>query len=100
MFQNKRFITRGVDKSIPPEIQILIWNSIDSMSIEKDYIQFFTIEVFSEFIAIEHKQEVPEYKNMFYILGNFENYFKDKTEINIFVIDDGMYSTMLLSNEY
>ena len=55
MFQNKRFITRGVDKSIPPEIQILIWNSIDSMSVEKDYIQFFTIEVFSEFIAIEHK---------------------------------------------
>ena len=39
MFQNKRFLTRGVQAEIPIELQLFLWNCIDQLPEERDYFQ-------------------------------------------------------------
>ena len=39
MFNGKRFLTRGVEEKIPVMIQIFIWECIDKLDIEKDYLR-------------------------------------------------------------
>lgn len=44
MFNNKRYITRGVANEVPLELQILLWDMIDTMEVkEKDYLQVFKL---------------------------------------------------------
>ena len=64
MFQNKRFLTRGVQVEIPVELQLFLWNCIDQLPEERDYFQVFKLDVsngkqhirhFSEQCAHAHK---------------------------------------------
>ena len=41
MFNNKRYLTKGIDESIPLELQLFMWNCIDRMPEPKDYLQVF-----------------------------------------------------------
>ena len=43
MFQNKRYITKGVCENINPLLQIFMWQCIDSMPNPKDYLQVFNL---------------------------------------------------------
>lgn len=46
MFDNKRYITRGIDSEVPLSIQILIWQVIDDLKGKKnkiDYLQIFKV---------------------------------------------------------
>ena len=63
MFNSKRYLTRGVDLTIPLELQIFMWSCIDNLKVEKDYLQVFNLSVVNGIQRVEHKQEVPKYKN-------------------------------------
>lgn len=44
MFNNQRYVTKGVRERIPVELQVLMWSAIDSMIVKKkDYLQVFTL---------------------------------------------------------
>src|ERR1035437_6622603 len=98
-FNNKRYITRGIEATIPTEIILLLWSLIDNMKItEKDYLQVFKLSVDTEngYIKqnITHTQERPPYE------ANCIAYFNKQVTAKIFVIDDISHNTMLLAEEY
>lgn len=95
--KENRYITRGVNEKIDLSLQILLWNLVDDLKVEKDYLQVFKLSRTGEVINIEHIQEVLEYKS--FIKVNAKD-LEFKEEIKIYVIDSGVYSTMLLSEEY
>lgn len=95
--KENRYITRGVNEKIDLSLQILLWNLVDDLKIEKDYLQVFKLSRVGDVINIEHTQEVPEYKSSIKVNAKDLEF---KEEIKIYVIDSGVYSTMLLSEEY
>jgi hypothetical protein len=103
MFANKnnRHITRGANETVNINLQLLLWNLIDILKrtrhIELDYLQIFTLRRELDFIIIEHSQEVPEYRRVYRI--ELEGVVID-SEIKVYIIDSGEYSTMLLPEEY
>ena len=94
MFQNERYITRGVQSDIPLELQIFMWRCIDSMPEPKDYLQIFRLSSFAGKQKIVHEQEQPEYKKE-YLLS-----LDKPVTAKVYVIDDGDHCTMLLADEY
>ncbi|MGL4999706.1 MAG: DUF960 domain-containing protein [Cetobacterium sp.] len=94
MFNNQRYLTKGINESIQLDIQIAIWDCIDKMEIAKDYLQVFDLIPKNGFTFVVHKQEEPEYSKE-WILE-----IPIKESAKIFVIDDGEHSTMMLSEEY
>ena len=95
MFNNQRYVTRGISNELPLMLQIILWGLIDSMEVvEKDYLQVFCLSAESGIQKIIHKQEHPEYSK--------EYLFPSEAPITakIFVIDDETHSTMLLAEEY
>lgn len=95
MFDNERYVTRGVMDSLEIPIQIFLWEIIDKLEGEKDYLQVFELKQIGEDrIKIIHSQEVPGYRREYIIRGQIEKNLK------IFAIDSGEYSTLLKSSEY
>lgn len=95
MFSGKRFVTCGVSEKVPIELQLIMWNLIDTLDIKKDYLQVFDLSEDNGTQKIIHSQEDPPYKK--------EYSFKTNTPFlsgKIFVIDDETHSTMLFSYEY
>ena len=43
MFQNNRYLTRGVSERIPLELQLLMWNALNAIPEPKDYLQVFRL---------------------------------------------------------
>ena len=94
-FQNRRFITRGVDSEINLLLQIFMWQCIDTMPLIKDYLQVFRLTAENGKQKVIHSQEEPEYKRE-YLINSDAPVFIGK----VFVIDDETHSTMLLAEEY
>ena len=94
MFNNPKFITKGVSENIPPPLQFLMWELIHNMPVDKDYLQVFCLSEYNGKQRIIHSQEVPEYSNE-YVLD-----IDKPITAKVFVIDDETHSTMLLANEY
>lgn len=101
MFSGDRYLTRGVNESIPVEIQLFIWNAISNMPVPKDCFQIFNLSIENGLQIIHHTSEHPEF-DMTYIIPEIVNPVSAK----IYVIDDyyadeGKHiSTMLLAEEY
>jgi hypothetical protein len=97
MFESNkpRYLTRGVDAEIPLNIQVFLWNCIDNMPEEKDYLQVFNLLNVNGLQVIRHTAEQPEFE-MTYVLAEVENPVTAK----IYVIDSVEYCTMLLAEEY
>ena len=95
MFQNNRYLTRGVSERIPLELQLLMWNALNAIPEPKDYFQVFRLSVLNGIQCIEHEQEEPPFKRK-YLLPMIENPITEK----VYIIDDGDHSTMLLAEEY
>lgn len=94
--KENRYMTSGVQNEIPVSVQIILWNKIDELKIEKDYLQVFELNpIEGGALQIVHKQEEPKYKKVSYLITD-----KIKSAIKIYVIDAGYYSTMLLATEY
>lgn len=93
--KDNRYVTRGVMESLEIQIQMFLWELIDELIVEKDYLQVFELrQIGEDRIKIIHRQEVPEYKKEHIIRGQIEKNLK------IFAIDSGEYSTLLKSSEY
>ena len=99
--KDKRYITSGVQNSIPFSIQLLMWQCIDDLNesdVEVDYLQVFRFEYRTKGLVMIHTQEVPQYKKE-YILEAKEEY-NLLGEVKVFAICDVTHSTILLANEY
>lgn len=95
--KENRYITRGVNEKLDLHLQLLLWNLVDDLKIEKDYLQVFNLRRDGNFINIEHLQEIPKYNSLITI--DAKNLDFQGTE-KIYAIDSGEYSTLLLAEEY
>ena len=93
--EKKRYLTRGVDETIPVELQLFMWQAIDQMPQPKDYLQVFRLSVENGLQVIHHSSEQPEFE-MTYILATVDTHINEK----VYVIDDGEHCTMILAEEY
>ena len=94
MFENSRYLTRGVNADIPLELQLFMWDCIDRMPEPKDYFQVFELKDIGGMQHIVHFSEQPEYRMNYFIP------MLKAVTAKIYVIDDGDHSTMLLAEEY
>jgi hypothetical protein len=95
MFNNERYLTRGVEATIPAWLQNLLWYAVETMEVEKqDYLQVFTLTAENDRQKIRHVQEDPPYEKVYAIDTDVPLTTK------VFVIDDATHSTMLLAEEY
>ena len=86
MFRKEnRYMTRATS-----ELNILLWDLIEKLSIGKDYLQKFELNsVGRGIVEITHKQEISEYECRLYICNeNIVDKFK------IYAIDSIEYSTI------
>ncbi len=95
MFDNKRFLTCGVQAEISAELQQLMWMLIDTLPVEKDHLQVFKLVPDNGKQKIIHSQEQPEYRKEF--VFESAGYI---VSAKVYIIDDGDHSTMLLAEEY
>lgn len=96
-FKGARYVTRGINGSVTYELQLLLWDLIDQLDVEQDYLQVFKLEDKRGEVKLTHRQEEPDYRKD-YILKAKE--FSIETDNKIFVIDDGDYATMMFASEY
>ena len=95
MFQNDKYLTRGVSQTIPGWLVILLWHLIATMQTEsKDYLQVFRLQKTSQGQRITHTQEQPPYQHELFVPCT------DAVNAKLFVINDGTHRTMLLAEEY
>ena len=96
MFKNSRYVTRGATTDIPTELQLILWMMVDSLKIEKDYLQVFRLTNEGGKQKIVHSQEQPDYRKEYVI--NHTDW--EPVVTKVYIIDDGDHSTMLLAEEY
>ncbi len=94
MPDTKRYLTCGVDSTIPLELQMFLWECVEHMPAPRDYLQVFQLKPVGILQSITHSSEEPAYK-MEYVIP-MENPIAEK----VYIIDDGDHSTMLLAEEY
>lgn len=95
MFRNSKYLTRGVQCSLPDWLVLLLWNLIDRIPDgQRDYLQVFRLSRTSAGQHIAHSQEQPPYSYEIDVPCD------DAITAKIFVIDDQTHSTMLLAEEY
>ena len=95
MFNNQRYTTKGITNTVPLVTQIILWDCIDSMKVErKDYLQVFKLTKTPTSQHIVHEQEQPPYRYELDVPCD------DAVNAKVFVIDDLTHSTMLLAEEY
>lgn len=99
MFNNKRYITRGIEREIPLWLMSYMWNRVDvicrRLKENTDYLQIFKLSTNNGELLIEHTQEQPPLNECIRI-----KYQGKSINQKIYVIDDEEYSTMLLAEEY
>lgn len=93
MFDNNRYLTCGVDNTIPIELQLFLWECVERMPAPRDYLQVFELKPLCGLQSITHSSEEPEY-HMEYLLP-LDTPIKEK----LYIIDDGDHSTMLLKRK-
>lgn len=98
MFNNPRYITRGVQSEISMELQMTLWNMVSSVPCEKDYLQVFKlssdVKDGKKIQIICQSQEVPPYEK------TISFYCEEPVTAKLFCIDSEEYSTLLLAEEY
>lgn len=94
MFNNQRYLTKGVQSEIPLELQLFMWECVNRMPEPKDYFQVFRLESLDDFQKITHFSEQPEYHKEYLIPTD------KPITAKVYIIDSDTYSTMLLASEY
>ena len=77
-------------------LQLFMWQCIQDMSPQKDYLQVFECTLEDGKQKIIHSQEEPEFKKEYLLKLADTPIFIGK----VFVIDDGDHSAMMLASEY
>ena len=95
MFSSDRYLTKGVQTTIPLELQLFMWKLIDNLPEPKDYLQVFRLSVSDNGNQhIIHEQEVPAYSREYDVQTD------NTVSAKVYVIDDSDHCTMLLAEEY
>ena len=94
MFNNSRFLTAGVAATIPEFLQLFMWQCVDRLPDERDYLQVFELKPFGGMQQIRHTAEQPEHQMLYMIPCD------EPVAAKVYVIDSDTYSTMLLVEEY
>lgn len=95
MLTNPKYLTKGVQDTIPSWLILLMWSIVEGMQVEhKDYLQVFRLRRTGTGQHITHTQEQPPYQY------DLDVPCADAVNAKIFVLDDGTHSTMLLAEEY
>lgn len=93
MFNNKRYLTKGVNERIPMLVQLALWKLVDEIPDKKrDYLQVFKLKWHNGTLKIEHSQEIPHFSKT-------HTYITETAE-KVYIIDCEEYSIMLLAEEY
>lgn len=102
MFNNPKYITRGIAVQLPPELQLYLWQMITDLNrrhMSLDYLQVFKLDTITigdqSLQQITHTQERPPYKNTVTIRID-----QPVSNRKVFCIDDQSHSTMLFAEEY
>lgn len=97
--QHKRYKTKGIEESIPLSLQYQLWKYIDQKNARKeelDYLQVFELSEQDGKQIIVHRQEIPPTNQQYeWVMPENKN-----VTATVWVIDDGVYQTMLLPEEY
>ena len=93
MFTNK-YLTCGVDSTIPIELQLFLWECYERLPADRDYLQVFDLRPVGCMQSITHRSEQPEYHKEYLIPSDAPITQK------LYIIDDGDHTTMLLAEEY
>ena len=94
MFKTEKYLTCGVNETIPIVLQLIMWKMVADIPIERDHLQIFRLSGENGIQTIVHEQEQPEYRESV----SFE--WNEPVNQKIYVIDDGDHCTMLLAEEY
>ena len=101
MFQNNRYLTRGVSEKIPLELQLLMWNALNAIPEPKDYFQVFDLFINPDGSQkIVHFQEEPKWKEECTLVLNFDKAVNAKVYIIKDELEDGPIETFLLAEDY
>ena len=95
MSPRKRCITQNVLREIPLRWTAFLWQCIDKLPIEQDYLQIFELSESNGFQRIIHPKECPLYRKE-YLFSPFFPVVAAK----IYIINDDTHATMLFANEY
>lgn len=93
-FNTGRYISHGVECTIPIATQLKIWGLIEMIPVPVDYIQFFRLQSGDGVQTITHEQEEPVYSKTISFPCS------QPVTAKIYVIDSIDYCTMLLAEEY
>ena len=94
MFNNKRYLSRGVDDTIPIELQLFLWACIDQLPELRDYLQIFDLEQVGNMQSITHRSEQTQNRKVYL------RHSDDTISKKLYIHDDGDHSTMILASEY
>lgn len=94
MFNNQRYLTKGIQAEIPLELQLFMWGCIDKLPERRDYFQVFRFENLGGIQKVTHFSEQPEYHKEYLIPTG------KPITAKVYIIDSDEYSTMLLASEY
>ena len=95
MFPRQRYVTANVMREVPLGLQIFLWQCVDSIPIEADYLQIFQLSKADGLQKIVHEQECPPYKKEYRLAAIFP-----LVDAKIYIINDETHATMLFSHEY
>ncbi|WP_379156137.1 DUF960 family protein [Paenibacillus sp. sgz5001063] len=103
IFDSQRYVTRGVNNELNPELQLLLWVLLDEQiqsNVQMDYLQVFDLTTENEgshmVQKIFHSQEQPKRIKS----NSYPGVNTPLHGIIVWIIDSGEYVTMLLPSEY
>ena len=98
----ERLITRGIQRKIPINIQLLLWDMQSKLREEYkkiDYLQVYRLEALQKHLQlIKHTAEQPFYQMSYYCV--VENAVTEKVYIIETDYTTKLVETMLLAREY
>lgn len=100
-FSGSRFLTRGVARTIPRELQAFLWSCVDRRVVDDpehtDWLQVFRLSPASDGSPaqkVTHTQEQPDREDVHVIAC------PQPISAKVYVVDDSTHVTMLLADEY
>lgn len=58
----ERYCTIGIKNKAPVELQLMMWELVETIPVARDYLQIFEIATNTSYTTILHKQEVLNMK--------------------------------------
>ncbi len=102
-FGSQRYVTRGVNDELNPELQLLLWVMLDKhirTGLNMDYLQVFNLNTETlgnrKIQVITQSQEQPTRSKS----SRCPGVDKPLNGSTVWIIDSGEYVTMLLPSEY